>query len=296
MNGVTLWSFNENFNGRFETFGLGQHDLTALDHFRCENIKAITVYTGYRARVFEGLTKQTSTAAVGKQATFGPGHHDLETLKQNGKKNNSMTSLVVEEDACITVYDKGWFDGKSENIGFGGKDTEMWQHIGKDAVKSFKVHQGYMVNFFEHPNFKGNLALLGPGSYNIDALKRLKLLNKSLSGIIVQGHGVTMFEHDNFKGRFQPFGVGKHDLESFEFKFVRNVANNRLGSLKVQRGYRITLYQSSGFRGRSITLLHGDYDCAKLDIMGYGSATLSSVIVESEFNRMQIDTLIQNNF
>jgi len=298
MDGVTLWSFDEKFNGNFHTFGIGKHDLTKLKDFSTENLKAIIVYTGYRARVLEGVKKVGGNKAVGKHITLSAGYNNLDDFKRNRKNNLHFSSLVVEEDVCVTVYNDGslgWLDGKSQNIGFGRKDFDVWKEIGKNEVESFKVHQGYMIKIFEQENFKGTLALLGPGNYNIDSIKKLGLANKSFSSLIVDGHGVTIFEHDNFKGRFQPFGIGKHDMDSFDFKFVNNVGNNRLCSLKVQKGYRVTLFQNSGFKGNTITLLQGDYDCNKLKNMGYRSTTLSSVIVESEINRLPIDLLIKNN-
>ena len=298
MEGVTLWSFDGKVDGNFRKFGIGNHDLTKLKYFSTVNLKAITVCTGYRARVSEGAKKVGANKAIGKHFTFSAGYHNLEGFQQNKTNAISFADLVVEEDVCVTAYNDGnlgWLDGKSQDIGFGRKDIDVWKEVGKNDVESFKVHQGYMIKIFEHANFKGTLALLGPGNYNSDSIKKLRLANKSFSSLIVDGHGVTIFEHDNFKGRFQPFGIGKHDMDSLDFKFINNVGNNRLCSLKVQKGYRVTLFQNSGFKGNTITLLQGDYDCNKLRNMGFRSTTLSSVIVESEINRLPIDLIIKNN-
>ena len=59
---------------------------------------------------------------------------------------------------------------------------------------------------------------------------------------------VAIFAASNFGGASQELGVGSYDLKDL------SIGGDALSSLKVPAGYKVTLYENSGFQGKSKTL------------------------------------------
>ena len=53
----------------------------------------------------------------------------------------------------------------------------------------------------------------------------------------------TIFQHANYAGNSQALGVGKYNIADL------TIGNDKLSSLKVPSGLRVTLYQHSNFPG-----------------------------------------------
>jgi len=58
---------------------------------------------------------------------------------------------------------------------------------------------------------------------------------------------VVIYEHINYEGTSQELSEGRYDLETL------SIDNDRLSSLTVPAGMKVTLYEHRGFRGRTKT-------------------------------------------
>lgn len=60
---------------------------------------------------------------------------------------------------------------------------------------------------------------------------------------------VTLYEGRFYEGASQSFGVGSHDVHTF-----KRIGDNRVSSVKVDAGLRVTLYEDIGFKGNTLPL------------------------------------------
>ena len=58
--------------------------------------------------------------------------------------------------------------------------------------------------------------------------------------------GVTVYEHGDYRGRSQVLKEGRHDVQTLN----SGVGNDRISSIKVDKGYRATLFEHGNFGGR----------------------------------------------
>ncbi|WP_274474465.1 beta/gamma crystallin-related protein [Mangrovimonas aestuarii] len=71
-------------------------------------------------------------------------------------------------------------------------------------------------------------------------------------------HGVTLYKDCGFKGGSNKLGVGRYNYDEL------GIGNDNLSSIRVPRGYKITLYRESNFEGRSKTY-YDDVSCLSDD-------------------------------
>merc|ERR1712150_87307 len=95
---VTLYE-NECFNGKSQKFGVGKHDIVDLiidkmlnEGVGNDSVSSLKVKKGYRVKLFEHVGFE------GKSVTFGAGDYDNNELQKSGFENNTLSSLIVEED------------------------------------------------------------------------------------------------------------------------------------------------------------------------------------------------------
>ena len=86
---------------------------------------------------------------------------------------------------CVTLYEYGWFNGKSQTFGTGKHDMNEMKLLDNDSACSLKVLKGYQAMVFEHKGFQGKMAVFGPGEHNIDALKKSGFANNAVSSLII---------------------------------------------------------------------------------------------------------------
>jgi hypothetical protein len=82
--------------------------------------------------------------------------------------------------------------------------------------------------------------------------------------------GVTVFADAGYRGASESLSEG--DYSSLD----RGIGNDRISSVRVDRGCRAVVFQDSGFRGRSWTI---DQDVSNLDGSPFGNDTISSIQV-----------------
>lgn len=81
--------------------------------------------------------------------------------------------------------------------------------------------------------------------------------------------GVTIFEHTNFRGRKLTLGVGTYDITETEF-------NDIVSSIKVQEGYKVTLYRDWKTTGSKVGITADVNDLASLKF----DEITSSLVIE----------------
>ncbi|KAK3268114.1 hypothetical protein CYMTET_23363 [Cymbomonas tetramitiformis] len=91
------------------------------------------------------------------------------------------------------------------------------------------------ITFYQHGDFEGWSAHVGPGSHCLSELKEEGFVNDDMSAMIVdEGFQVVLFENDGFKGwKAGPFPEGRYtcqDLQEMDSHFK----NDRCSSCKVK--------------------------------------------------------------
>ena len=87
---------------------------------------------------------------------------------------------------------------------------------------------------------------------------------------------VTLYQH-NFSGNSKEFDVGHHDIST-----LGDLQNDSVSSLKVEEGYKVTLFQHAGFTGIQAEFGSGDHDMEALTTSGIPIDSISSLIVEKK--------------
>ena len=59
-----------------------------------------------------------------------------------------------------------------------------------------------------------------------------------------QNFEATLYEHCNYEGQSVSLGPGKYDIGQM------GIPNDRLSSIRIPSGLRVTIYENAGFRGR----------------------------------------------
>ena len=133
--------------------------------------------------------------------------------------------------------------------------------VGNDQLSSVRIPRGFRVLLYPHVNYGGRPLTL---THSDDDLSGSRVGNDRVSSIRVErlggvrggavidrpgpppaATGVILFSKPNFQG-FEAIVHGDvDDLSKHVF------GNDKLSSIKVPRGYRVTLFKHSHFRGKS---------------------------------------------
>ncbi len=169
-----------------------------------------------------------------------------------------FSGLCSAADYCI-FYEHTDGNGAYLRSGVGNSNS-----IGKrwnDMISSVWIQDGYKVTVYEHTDFKGksytlygerggklyNLTDIGfndmISSYIVDAdTGRDSAANVSSSNVCCK-----FYEHTNAQGSSFSSGAGKSD-------FVGKRWNDKISSVWVAEGYKVTVYENTGFGGKNQTL------------------------------------------
>ena len=84
---------------------------------------------------------------------------------------------------------------------------------------------------------------------------------------------VTLYDQCNFGGRFKTLTAGNY------YSYQLGIGNDKLSSIRVPDGLKITLYEHNSFQGKSVTYT-GNISCLPSDWIRQAS----SVVVESTYD------------
>ena len=173
---------------------------------------------------------------------------------------SEVVPTTVLFDKKATIYEHAYYDGASQDLGPGQylmKDLTF----GNDKVSSLRVPEGLRVDLFEEDNFRGEkLEVSSDLAYVSNAF------NDKTSAVVVE-KVVTFFEKENYQGERLILGVGRYTEES-----LKHLGNNKISSIKVPQGLRITLYTEDKFDGAYLAI---DQDIPSLSPYTYDGGDFS---------------------
>jgi len=217
----------------------------------------------------------------GRAQSFEEGWY---TVDQLGIGNDQISSIWIPKGWIITIYEDNNFQGRRqmynsfgnyhegevvvyEDCYFKGQRAVLGEGsyrnyklgIGNDEISSIKVPLGWAVTVFEHDNFQGNsLTFNGtidclPPSWN-DRISSIRVSRKSdYNGYDNSSNNddqVIVYRDCYFKSESKAFGEGNfrdHEL---------GVGNDKISSLKIPRGWIVTVYENNNFEGASKVFTH----------------------------------------
>ncbi len=95
----------------------------------------------------------------------------------------------------------------------------------------------------------------------------IALLCVPIDFLDAQPRTITVYEDKNYRGKRKTFGVGRFNKGS-----LNPVGNDKISSVRVPAGMRVTLYEHDGYRGKTLTLTQNAPDIHRL---GFGDKTSS---------------------
>lgn len=231
--------FQGDFTGFSKNLKPGRYDIDALGVGNDE-LSSVKVPRGYRVTLYEhdGWTGRALVLTQNSPTAF---------LEDNNF-NNVTSSLSIEELPVVTIF-QGDFSGASKSFEPGRYSRDSLG-IGNDELSSVKVPAGMRVTLYEDKNFQWSSLVLTEDA-NTAFLNKNDFNNKTSSLIIEQLENVmpmiTVYQ-DDFSGPAKSLPAGRYDYPYL------GIGNNSLSSIRIPRGFRVTLYEHSAFEGRTLEL------------------------------------------
>jgi hypothetical protein len=191
-----------------------------------------------------------------------------------------LCSFAQNNKKFITAYTDD-FSGLHYDFGIGRYDNLYLLQTGFPKIQSIRVPAGLKVSLYPQDNFQGT-----PVTVTEDAYKRFLVAKgfgetgQSFSMVVAEYNAppnskvITLYQ-DNFSGASKNLTAGR--FESYEFGAIDN---DQVSSVKIPKGMKVTLYQNSGYSGKSIVLTKD----ASSDFLttNHFNNTASSILVEEE--------------
>src|SRR5438105_3589218 len=254
MSNVTIYS-DSNYGGKSQQLSIGKYDVGDLT-IGNDALSSLKVTSGLKVTLYQN------------EAEGGNAMICVQDTPNVGKSvNDETSSIVVESDPSpkVIVYADADYQGWSQELAVGNYDSLK---IGNDALSSLIVPTGYRVTLYQNSGFNGSsMILTSSANYVGDSA------NDSVSSVVVglassTSTGVFIHADEDYEGWNQELGVGKFDVSDLA------IGNDAISSVTVPDGYKVTLYQDSGFSGNYVVLIA---DTASL---GDFNDRTSSIVVE----------------
>ncbi|KAA1246639.1 G8 domain-containing protein [Aquimarina sp. RZ0] len=165
----------------------------------------------------------------------------------------TLTISVVDPNSDqVVLFDGCNYSGTSANFSEGTfAFREFTSKFPNDKLSSIRVPSGYKVTLYLHGGPSGRTLVLTRDDGCLDNNN----FNNITSAIKVERQ-VRVFGGCAFSGTSASFGEGTFEFKEFTAKFP----NDRLSSLSVPNGYKVTLYEHGGLSGRTREFIADD-DC-----------------------------------
>lgn len=231
---VTL--FEGNFSGRSKKLSVGRFSAQQLG-IADNSLSSVKVTPGLVVTLYDQPDFKGKSFIIKGENTSAA---DLAAF------NDLTSSVVVAFEPMVIVYSEN-FSG-SQNFIQPGHYTMGEFKIGNDELSSLKITPGMWVLLFEHDNFTGRSLLLTEDASE-DFMKG-KEFNNATSSLIIGSAStpqpvVTLFDND----RTTPL----KKLTPGEYP-VLDAANDKVSSVEIPHGLKVTLFENAGYEGRSITI------------------------------------------
>lgn len=253
----------------------GRYDSRAMG-LRNDAVSSIRVPSGYSITVFAegGFKGESRTYYANVYCLDGSMNNQVSSIIVNGPGSNNNNSPSYNNnnnynssDGRVTIYDQCNYGGQAVPLNTGRYNYNS-MGLQNDRISSIRVPRGYKVIAYAAKDYQGPSATF---SYDVSCLNGE--WNNQISSIIVEGpggnsyndnnynnnnynnnynsgnssyNGVTVYVASWFKGEHAVYGEGRFDLRNSSLK-------TNISSLSIQPGYRVTVFEDFGFRGRSMT-------------------------------------------
>ena len=248
------------FKGQAQSFDEGWYTVSQLG-IGNDQISSIWVPKGWIVTVYEDDNFQ------GRKQWF---KNTIDCLSDNW--NDQISSIHVKRDNSFGNYNQGEVV-VYEDCGFGGQRAVLGEGsfrnyqlgIGNDEISSIRIPFGWTVTVYEHDNFQGqSQAFTGtvdclPPSWNdrissIRVSRRNDYNNYTDNNNSYNDDQVTVYRDCYFKSVSKSFGEG--NFRDYDL----GVGNDKISSLKIPRGWIVTVYENNNFDGASRVFTH-TVDC-----------------------------------
>ena len=176
--------------------------------------------------------------------------------------------------AQVTLYSSCNYFGFSKSLEKGYYNTNDLG-IGNDKLSSIRVPDGYTITLYQDGDFKGQSTLYSsdisclPGDWNDKVSSVYVNYERNYSN----NEAVTLYMDCNYRGYSKSLGEGSYRV------YELGISNDQLSSIRVPRGYSITLYQDDNFQGSS-TRYEEDIPCLPVN---WNDRT-SSIVITRRWN------------
>ncbi len=196
--------------------------------------------------------------------------------------------LEVEERPGVRIYEHARYRGRSDLL-YGDVPDLGATEVGAGRISSLRVPRGFRVVLFDQANFRGRSEVIDDDRGNLDGGRigndRARSLRIERADQPIEPHrnrnrvqrrqnrreGVILYSRPNFQGDHKVIYDDVINLNRHPF------GNDRLFSIKVPQGCRVTLYRDSDFNGRSEVFEGSDPALADNRI---GAGQASSIRIE----------------
>merc|ERR1712142_89636 len=191
------------------------------------------------------------------------------------KKSSRSTKKTSRSTKCGVLYEHANFGGRKYSISHSTKFVGWFN----DKTSSIVVNNGWIMDVYQHSNYRGRKLRLNPGRHNMSSLRRIgndsissvrctKKTSRSTKKTGGSAQCGVLYEHDKLRGRQYPI--------SHSTKFV-GWFNDKTSSIVVNKGWIMYVYQHSNYRGRQTQFYPGRYNVSRLRRDGIGNDSISSV-------------------
>ena len=178
--------------------------------------------------------------------------------------------LEMGDMDVVRVYADDNYHGASQDLVPGLYDTGQLT-VGNDTISSLRVPSGWKVTLFSDANFSGSTR-----EYTADAdLWRQNDFNDQTSSILVMGPRAHVYSDGYYGGADMALTPGRYDFDQVS----AGVGNDTVSSVRVPKGWRVTLFSDANFSGAKKVLT------ASTDFTADFNDLTSSILVEAPFSR-----------
>ena len=201
--------------------------LTNVVETKTADASKAKVLTNIKQKSAPGAVFYNGDKFIGKGVMLKEGEYDVNELRKNGIFNNSVSSIKVNPNTIVTVYDHEKFGGNAwtftESL---PKVDEQWNNRISSIVVQSMAPPG--ATFYDGKDFQGKSIHLGVGKYNTADIKKLGMKDDSISSIVLNPETeVVVYEKEQFGGRAWRIETS--------LPFVGQEWNNRISSIVIER-------------------------------------------------------------
>lgn len=298
-----ITAYTDNFSGNYYELGPGQYDFEYLAQSGLSSIRSVKVPEGMKVVLFSEDDFKGYSVVLLEDATS-------RFLDAKGFNQPAMTmSMRVEvlpagtptiKNPFATIF-RDNFSGPSKRLVPGYYESHDFGHIENDQISSVIVPKGLQVTIYSDKNFAGKSLVLTQdatseilaknGLHDAISSLRVELQAAEPEKKVVQPQPtpvpqpvaevkddkpatmVTIYSGD-FAGTSMKLKPGSYKPGTF------NVDDDDVSSIKVPKGYRVTLYDGDSFNGKGLWLVERDADQAYFERNSFNDIT-SSILVEA---------------